>query len=152
MEMGTSGRWGNPPSRGRKKKRLHTILQPRGADVRFLEVVFAFEIKEFEKRRPKLTSRERWKINSRVHIYLFMCYAVLGYARTRWLNTLYGIVWDTKYGRSTPLTIPKYEHFTLLVCPLRCLVISAMRELRNVRSFKTCMFRFWALCHEREPG
>ena len=42
-----------------KKKRLHTILQPRGADVRFLEVVFAFEIKEFEKRRPKLTSRER---------------------------------------------------------------------------------------------
>ena len=28
-----------------KKKRLHTILQPRGADVRFLEVVFAFEIK-----------------------------------------------------------------------------------------------------------
>ena len=32
--------------------RLHTILQPRGADVRFLEVVFALEIKEFEQRVP----------------------------------------------------------------------------------------------------
>ena len=55
-----------------KKKRLHTILQPRGADVRFLEVVVALEIKEFEQRRPKLTSRERRKINSRTHMYLFM--------------------------------------------------------------------------------
>ena len=55
-----------------KKKRLHTILQPRGAEVRFLEVVVALEIKEFEQRRPKLTSRERRKINSRTHMYLFM--------------------------------------------------------------------------------
>ena len=59
MEVGTPGRCGNSPSRGRKKKRLHTILQPRGAEVRFLEVVVALEIKEFEQRRPKLTSRER---------------------------------------------------------------------------------------------
>ena len=56
----------------KKKTRLHTILQPRVADVRFLEVVVALEIKEFEQRRPKLTSRERSKINSRVHMYLFM--------------------------------------------------------------------------------
>ena len=42
-----------------KKKRLHTILQPRGTEVRFLEVVVALEIKEFEQRNPKLTSRER---------------------------------------------------------------------------------------------
>ena len=42
-----------------KKTRLHTILQPRGAEVRFLEVVVALEIKEFEQRRPKLSSRER---------------------------------------------------------------------------------------------
>ena len=42
-----------------KKKRLHAIFQPRGAEVRFLEVVVALEIKEFEQRRPKLTSRER---------------------------------------------------------------------------------------------
>ena len=54
-----------------------------------------------------------------------LCYAVLGYARTRWLNTLYGIVWETKYGRFTTLNIPKCEHFTLLVSPLRFLVISA---------------------------
>ena len=48
------------------KTRLQTILQPRGAGVRFLEVVVALAIKE--QRRPKLTSRERRKINW----YLFM--------------------------------------------------------------------------------
>ena len=57
-------------------------------------------------------------------------------------NTLYGIVWETKYGRFTTLNIPKCEHFTLLVCPLRFLVISAMRRLGNVQSFKTYVFRF----------
>ena len=45
-----------------------------------------------------------------------LCYAVFGYARNRWLNTLYGIVWETKYGRFTTLNIPKCEHFTLLSC------------------------------------
>ena len=54
------------------KKRLHAILQPRGAGVRVLEVVVALAIKEFEHRRPKLTSRERRKINSRTHLYLFL--------------------------------------------------------------------------------
>ena len=52
--------------------RKHAILQPRGAEVRFLEVVVALAVKEFEQRRPKLTSRERRKINSRTHMYLFM--------------------------------------------------------------------------------
>ena len=52
--------------------RLHTILLPRGARVRFLEVVIALAIREFEQRRPKLTSRERRKINSRTRMYLFM--------------------------------------------------------------------------------
>ena len=51
--------------------RLYTILQPRGAGVRFLEVVVALRIREFEHRRPKLTSRERRKINSRTLMYLF---------------------------------------------------------------------------------
>ena len=102
--------------------------------MRFLEVVFALEIKEFEQRVPSshLEKDERL-ILGYICIYSWkrhaLCYAVLGYARTRWLNTLYGIVWDTKYGRFTTLTIPKYEHFTRLVCPLRFLVISAMREL-----------------------
>ena len=50
---------------------LHAILQPRGAGVRFLEVVVALAIKEFEQRRPKLTSRKRRKINSQTHTYLF---------------------------------------------------------------------------------
>ena len=40
--------------------------------MRFLEVVVALAIREFEQRRPKLTSRERRKINSRTHMYLFM--------------------------------------------------------------------------------
>ena len=57
-------------------------------------------------------------------------------------NTLYGIAWETKYGRFTTLNIPKCEHFTLLVYPLRFLVISAMKRLGNVQSFKTYMFRF----------
>ena len=40
--------------------------------MRFLEVVVALAFKEFEQRRPKLTSRERRKINSRTDMYLFM--------------------------------------------------------------------------------
>ena len=40
--------------------------------MRFLEVVVAHAIKKFEQRRPKLTSRERRKINSRTCMYLFM--------------------------------------------------------------------------------
>ena len=40
--------------------------------MRFLEVVVALAIEEFAQRRPKRTSRERRKINSRIHLYLFM--------------------------------------------------------------------------------
>ena len=57
-------------------------------------------------------------------------------------NTLYGIVWETKYGRFTTLNIPKCEHFTLFVFPLRFLAISAIKRLGNVQSFKTHMYRF----------
>ena len=52
--------------------RLHTILPPRSVRVRFFEVVIALAIRKFEHRRPKLTSRERRKINSRTRMYLFM--------------------------------------------------------------------------------
>ena len=52
------------------KTRLHTILQPRGSGVRFLEVDIALAIKELEQRCPKLTSRERRKINSRTHVFI----------------------------------------------------------------------------------
>ena len=110
--------------------------------MRFLEVVVALAIKEFEQRRLKLTSRERRKINSRtICIYSWkrhtLFFAVSGYARNRWLNMLYGIVWETKYGQFTTLNILKCEHFTRLECPLRFLVISAVRRLGNVQSFKT---------------
>ena len=40
--------------------------------MRFLEVVVALRIREFEHRRPKLTSRERRKINSWTSMYLFI--------------------------------------------------------------------------------
>ena len=46
-------------------------LTTPGAGVRFLEVVVALAIREFQHRRPKLTSRERRKIHSRTHLYLF---------------------------------------------------------------------------------
>ena len=85
-----------------------------------------------------------------VHICIYswkrhaLCYAVLCYARNRWLNTFYRIVWETKYGRFTTLNIPECEHFTLLMCLLRFLVTSAMRRLGYEQSFKIYMFRFWA--------
>ena len=40
--------------------------------MRFLEVVVALVIREFQHRRPKLTSRDRRKINSRTRMYLLM--------------------------------------------------------------------------------
>ena len=52
--------------------RLYAILQLRGAGVRFLKVAVALAIREFERRRPKLTSRERRKIYSRTCFYLLM--------------------------------------------------------------------------------
>ena len=47
-----------------------------------------------------------------------------------------------KYGQFTMLNIPKCEHFTLLVCPWWFLVISAMRWLGNVQSFKMYVVSF----------
>ena len=40
--------------------------------MRFLEVVVALAIRDFEHRRPKLTSRERRKTNSRTRIHLII--------------------------------------------------------------------------------
>ena len=40
--------------------------------MRFLEVVVALLIREFQHRRPKLTSRDRRKINSRTRMCLLM--------------------------------------------------------------------------------
>ena len=80
-----------------------------------------------------LTSRERRKINSWTRIYLFMkasrvvlrgvrfCEEPLTYYVIR--NSLGNI-----YGRFKTLNTPKCEHFTLLVCPLRFLVIYTRRR------------------------
>ena len=72
----------------KNKTRLLAILQPRGAGVVFLEIAVALTIKEFEQRRPKLTSRKRRKIKSRtIRIYSgkrhALCSAVFGFARDR---------------------------------------------------------------------
>ena len=81
-----------------------------------------------------------------------LCYAVFGFARNYWLNTLYGIVWETKYGRFTTLNILKCEHFTLLVCPLRFVVISASRWLGNVQRFKNTCFAFELFAMNATPS
>ena len=157
-KWGTPGRWGNPPSRGRKIKRVYKqSYNPGVLGWGFLRLLLRLQLGSLSRGVPSshLEKDERL-ILGHICIYSWkrhaLCYAVFGFARNRWLNTLYGIVWETKYGRFTTLNIPKCEHFTLLVCPLRFLVISAMRRLGNVQSFKTYVFRFWAFCHERDPG
>ena len=121
--------------------RFYAILQLRHAGVRFLEVAVALAISEFEHRRPKLTSRERRKIYSQTCLYLLM-----KASRVVLRGVMLGIVGLIRHekllGKRNMLNIPKCKHFTLLVCPLRFLVISAMRWLGNVQSFKTYVFSF----------
>ena len=154
----TPGRWGNPPNCDRTLKRVYVqSYNPGVLGWGFLRLLLRLQLGSLSRGVPSshLEKDERL-ILGHICIYSWkrhaLCYAVFGFARNRWLNTLYGIVWETKYGRFTTLNIPKCEHFTLLVCPLRFLVISAMRRLGNVQSFKTYMFRFWTFCHERDPG
>ena len=124
---------------------------------RFLRLLLRLQLRSLSRGFPSshLIKDERLVLG---HTCIFswkrhaLCYAVFGFECNRWLNTLYGIVWETKCGRFTTLNIPKCEHFTLLVCPLWFLVISAVRRLGNVQRFKRYMFRFWAFCHERDPG
>ena len=155
---GTPGRWGNPPSRGRKIKRVYMqSYNPGVLGWGFLRLLLRLQLRSLSRGVPNshLEKHERLILG---HFWIFLwkrhalCCAVFGFARNRWLNTLYGIVWETKYGRFTTLNIPKCEPFTLLLCPLRFLVTSAMTRLGNVQSFKTYMFCFWAFCHERDPG
>ena len=157
MGRGTPGRWGNLPSRGRKIKRIYMqSCNPGVLGWGFLRLLLRLQLRSLSRGVPSshLEKDERL-ILGHICIYSWkrhaLCYAVFGFARNRWLNTLYGIVWEIKYGRFTTLNILKCEHFTLLVCPLWFLVI-AVRRLGNVRSFKTHMFRFWASYHERDPG
>ena len=144
---GTPGRWGNSPSRGRKIKRVYIqSYNPGVLGWGFLRLLLRLQLRSLSRGVPSshLEKDERL-ILGHICIYSWkcpvLCYAVFGFARNRWLNTLYEIVWETKYGRFTTLNIP-----------LRFLVISFMRRLGNVQRFKTFMFRFWAFCHECDHG
>ena len=154
----TPGKWGNPPGRGRKWKCVYMqSYNPEVLGWGFLRLLLRLQLGSLSAGVPSshLEKDERLIIGH-VCIYSWkrhaLCYAVLGYARNRRLNTLQGMVWETKYGRFTTQNIPKLEHFALLVSPLRFLVISAMRQLGNVQSFKTYVFSFWAFFRERDPG
>ena len=151
----TLGRWDNPPSRGRKIKCVYIqSYHPGVLGWGFLRLLLRLLLGSLSIGVPssRLEKDERL-ILGHVCIYSWkrheLCYALLGYARNRCLNTLRN---SLKYGRFTTRNIPKCEHFTLLVCPLRFLVISAMRRLGNVKSFITYVFRFWIFCHESDPG
>ena len=105
-------------------------------------MLFCLQLRSLSRGIPSShLEKEERLILGHICIYLWkrhaFCYVVFGFARNPWLNMFYGIVWETKYGRFTALNIPKCEHFTLLACPLRFLVIFAMRQLGNVQSFKT---------------
>ena len=86
----------------------------------FLRLLLRLQLRIFSKGSCSHLEKDERLIPGHICIYSWerhaLCYAVLGYARNRWLNMLYGIVWETKYGRFTTLNIPKCEHFTLLSC------------------------------------
>ena len=114
----------------------------------FLRLLFRLQLRSLSRGVPS-PHLEKDEIFILGHICIYsrkrhaLWYAVSGYARNRWLNTLYGIGWKTKYGRFTTLNIPKCEHFTLLMCPSRFLVNPAKWRLGYVQSFKTYMFLPW---------
>ena len=147
---GTPGRWGNLCRHGQNIKRVYMqSYNPGVLGWGFLRLLLRLQWRSLSwvVLSSYLKKDERF-ILEHICIYSWkrhaLCYAMLGYARNRCLlNTLYGIVWETKYGRFTTLNIPKCEHFPLLMCPLRFLVISAMRRLGYVQSSKTYMFLPW---------
>ena len=158
MEVGDPSRWGNPLSCGRKIKRVYMqSYNPGVLGWGFLRLLLRLQLRSLSRGVPSshLEKDERL-ILEHICIYSWkrhaLCYAVFGFARNRWLNTLYGIVWETKYGRFTTLNILKCEHFTLLVCPLRFVVISARRWLGNVQRFKNTCFAFELFAMNATPS
>ena len=150
---GTSGRWDNPPSRGRKIERVYIQSYNHGVlgwGLLRLLLRLPFGSLSIGVSSSRL-ERDEILILGLICIYPWkryaLCYTVLGYARNHWITRN-----SFNYGRFATLNIPKCVRFTLLVCPLRFLVISAMRRLGNVQIFKTYVFRFWAFCHERDAG
>ena len=95
---GTPDRWGNPPSRGRKRKRVYMqSYNPGVLGWGFLRLLLRLQPKSLSRGVPSshLEKDERW-IPGHICIYSWkrhaLYYAVFGFARNRWLNTLYGIV------------------------------------------------------------
>ena len=146
MEVGTPGRWGNPPSRGRKIKRVYMqSYNPRVLGWGFLRLLLRLQLRSLSRGvlSSHLENDERL-ILEHICIYSWkrhaLCYAVFGFARKRnSLGKQIRSIYNAKYS----------EMWTLFVCPLRFLVIFARRRLRNVQSFKTYMSRFWAFCSRR---
>ena len=105
---GTPGRWGNLPSRGRKKKRVYIqSYNPGVLRWGFLRLLLRLKLRSLSRGVPSShLEKDEKLILGHICIYSWkrhaLCYAVLGYARTRWLNTLYRIVWETKYGKLSP--------------------------------------------------
>ena len=95
---GTPGRWGNPSSRGRNIQRVYIqSYNPRILGWGFLRLLLRLKLRSLSRGFPSshLEKDERLILG---HICLFMkalCYAVFGFARNPWLNTLYRIVWQT---------------------------------------------------------
>ena len=132
---GTPGRWGSSPRPGRKIKRVYTqSYNPGVLGWGFLRLLLHLQLRSLSRGVPgSHLEKDEKLILGHIFIYSWkrhaLCYALLGYARNRWLITLYGIVWETKYGRFTTLNNLKCEHFTLFLCPLRFLVISSIHVL-----------------------
>ena len=115
----------DPPNCDRKLKRVYVqSYNPGVLGWGFLRLLLRLQLRSLSRGVPSshLEKDERL-ILGHICIYSWkrhaLCYAVFGFARNRWLNTLYGIVWETKYGWFITLNIPKCKHFRLLVCPLQ---------------------------------
>ena len=87
-------RWGNPPSRGRKIKRVYMqSYNPGVLEWGFLRLLLRLQLRSLSRGVPSshLEKDERL-ILGHVCIYSWkrhaLCYAVLGYARNRGVNTL----------------------------------------------------------------
>ena len=125
--------WGNPPSRGRETQCVYMqSYNPGVLGWGFLRLLLRLQLRSLSRGVPSshLEKDERL-ILGHICIYSWkrhaLCYAVFDFPRKGWLITLYGIIWETKYGRFTTLNIPKCEQ-------------------------KHTYFDLSFLSHERDPG
>ena len=95
---GTPGGWGNPPSRKIKRVYIQSYnLWVLGWG--FLRLLLRLQLRSLSTSVPSLhLENDEILILGHVCTYPWkryaLCYAVLGYVRNHWLNTLWGIVWN----------------------------------------------------------